>query len=234
MLHLIYQITVLDGRESRVESLVEAPAFGAQLYERLREGLLAGEFAPGERLSVSALAARFGVSTMPVRDALRLLEQDGLVETAARRWTRVVQVDPSEIEQLLPLLSLLEQYALRSAKTLDAATIDELERINAEFAAAAERGDVGGIVAADVAFHEALVRLADNPSLERAMRDAKTRVRLIRTEALRTTLTSQSHADHAAIVAALRSGDRKRAVKLVDANWGRGLERYALRGQQAP
>lgn len=124
------------------DPLVEAPSLRSQVYERLRQPFSPGTSHPGERISPTRLARRFGVSAMPIRDALRLLEQDGLVETAARRWTRVVELSPELVEELVPLASLLERYAVSSAATISEDGLQRLRRANAAFAAALERGDL--------------------------------------------------------------------------------------------
>jgi DNA-binding GntR family transcriptional regulator len=117
---------------------------------------------------------------MPVRDALALLEQDGLVETAARRWTRVVELSPALVEELVPLVSLLDQYAISSAPVVSKEALDRLRIANETFAAAIASGDVTAYIHADTEFHDALVELAANRSLERALRDARTHIRLLR------------------------------------------------------
>ena len=206
--------------------LFEAPALRAQVYERLRDAILAGDLSAGERISPVAVARRFGVSTMPVRDALRLLEQEGLVETAARRWTRVVELTPSLVEEIVPIISLLEQYALKSARSFSPQVIAKMHSANEEFARAIEAGDVVRAIDADAVFHEALVELAGNPSLERALRDARTRIRLLRAEVLRPELAAASVADHEKIIALVSKADGRGAAQLVASNWERGLERF--------
>lgn len=216
------------------DPLAQAPAFREQVYERLREAILAGELAPGENLSPARIARSFGVSTMPVRDALRVLEQDGLVETAARRWTRVVDLDPALVEEIVPLVSLLEQYAVSSAGSVSADALADLRRTNAAFAEAVAGGDLAACVQTDTAFHEGLVHLAGNRSLERALRDAWAHVRLLRTRVLRPSFASESVADHERIIERLEEGDREGAARCVGENWGRGLERYRARADRLP
>ncbi|MGH3033391.1 MAG: GntR family transcriptional regulator [Gaiellaceae bacterium] len=214
--------------------LVEAPAFREQVYERLRDAILAGELAPGERLSTAAIAKSFGVSAMPVRDALRLLEQEGLVETAARRWTRVVELDPALVEEIVPLVALLEHHAVESARSLSDEAVSGLRRTNAKFAEAVATGDLVACIQADTAFHEALVGLAANRSVERALRDAWAHVRLLRARVLRPEFASESVSDHERIIELLERGDRKEAARAVEANWNRGLERYRARNPAGP
>jgi DNA-binding GntR family transcriptional regulator len=208
------------------DALVEAPALHRQVYLRLREAILTGELEAGERIAVSALAERFGVSAMPVRDALRQLEQEGIVETSMRRWTRVVALDPALVGEIVPLVSLLEQYAIRTAPELRSASVDEVARANDAFGRAVADGDAAGFIRADTEFHDALVALAGNESLERLLRDARTRIRLLRGRVVPLTAADGSVAEHDEIVAALRAGDRERACAALRRNWERGLDRY--------
>lgn len=195
------------------------------MYDRLRDAILAGELAPGTRISPVEVGRELGVSAMPVREALRLLEQDGLVETASRRWTRVVELDPQQVAQLVPIVSLLEQYAVSTAGPVDDVLLEELRATNDAFLAAAEAGDARACIGADAAFHDLLVRAAANSSLERALRDGRARVRLLRPVVVRPELAAQSFADHDEIVEALAAGDAVGAAAAVERNWGRALER---------
>jgi DNA-binding GntR family transcriptional regulator len=215
------------------ERLVEAPSLRAQLHERLRDAILSGELSPGERLSATELARRFQVSTMPVRDALQLLEQEGLVETSARRWTRVVELDPALVEELVPIVSLLEQQAIATAPEPKPEDLAALRQANARFAAMLEQGDAAGAIAADAGFHHWLVSLAGNRSLERTIRDAELRLRLLRPRVLRPDLGSASIEDHERIVERLAAGDRAGAAQALAENWERGLSRYRAEGTAA-
>lgn len=208
------------------DQLLEAPSLRSQLYARLRAEILNGTLAPGARISPAETARRFGVSAMPVRDALALLEKDGLVETAARRWTRVVELSPELVEELVPIVSLLEQHALTSTSLIRESSFERLDEANAAFAAAVEAGDTPAAVAADAAFHDALVAAAANRSLERALEDARARIRLLRPAVMRAEEARESIVHHAEIVELLRRGNHRRAAEVLARNWERGLARY--------
>lgn len=206
--------------------LVEAPPLRSQVYERLREDIVSGKLAPGARISPVEIARRFGVSPMPVRDALGLLENEGLVETAARRWTRVVELSPDLVEELIPLVLLLERYAITSAPTVSDEALARLRSSNAAFAAAIEDRDVTALIEADSTFHDTLVELAANRSLERALHDARTRIRLLRPQVLRPAGALKSLADHEQLIECLAAGDRNGAARALERNWRRGLTRF--------
>lgn len=219
MLHLTFQI--VDER------LAEVPALRDQVYARLREAIVTSRLAPGERISPADVARRFGVSTMPVRDALQLLEQEGLVVTAARRWTRVVEVDPPTVAKAAPLVALLEQYALAEAGSPSPARIQELRAINSRYSKAIEEEDVAGLIEADTAFHDALVSLAGNAVLERAVRDARVPLQLFRARVVRPSVAAGAAMEHERVIACLEAGDTTGAVEATVENWERGLAQVA-------
>jgi DNA-binding GntR family transcriptional regulator len=165
------------GRAAPVLEQADQPAAAADkdalpfldLTPQLDDDIVSGTLAPGMRISPAETARRLGVSPMPVRDALALLEREGLVETAPRRWTRVVELSPELLEELVPLVSLLEQYAVSTAPAVSNDALDRLRRANAAFAAAIEDNDVKAAIDADTRFHDTLVELAANRSLERAL-----------------------------------------------------------------
>lgn len=101
-----------------------------QLIDGLRLSILNGEYLPGHRLRQVAVAGRFGVSAVPVREALRALEQEGLVESNPRRGWMVTLLTEDEIREIYELRSLLEQKALRDAvRRLTESEIEELSRL---------------------------------------------------------------------------------------------------------
>lgn len=206
--------------------LLEAPALRSQIYDRVRSAILSGELAPGERISPADLGRQYGVSAMPVREALRLLEQDGLVEMASRRWTRVVELTSAQVQELVPLVALLEQYALSTAMEVPSDILERLRQANTSFAASIEASDPAALISADADFHDALVDLAGNASLMRALRDARARIRLLRPQVVRPESAADSVADHDLIIASLESGDFAGAADAVGENWRRGLERF--------
>src|SRR3954451_20688147 len=97
----------LDAGLLRPESLVDLAV------RRLRAEIVGGAFAPGERLVEEQLTRRFGISRAPLREALRLLGQQGLVEHLPRRGVRVVQLSSRDIDELFSLRDVLERFALQ-------------------------------------------------------------------------------------------------------------------------
>jgi DNA-binding GntR family transcriptional regulator len=206
-------------------ALIQPPSLREQIYARIQDSILTGELKSGARLSPAALAESFGVSTMPVREALRLLEDDGLIETAPRRWTRVAYPDPGLADDVYPLLAVLEEYALRTAPAVPLAALTEARRANAELEQAAAEHDVLACVAADVRFHSALVSSHVNAALLDMIDGLKMRIRLLEGSFFQVDDAKISIGQHAKVVEALAAGDGAAAGAAVAANWHHGLRR---------
>ncbi len=201
----------------------EVPRLREQVYDRIRRAILNGELVPGARLSVSALAERLGVSTMPVREAIRLLEDDGLLETSARRWTRVATVSIEEAEEVYPLIGLLEEFAILTGEPATPTRLKRLRRANAQLKAAALNRDAPACIKADEAFHSVLLESCANGTVLRSVEQHKARMRLLEGAFFRE-VAHRSVEQHAAIIAAMERGDLEAAGGLVRANWESGLE----------
>jgi DNA-binding GntR family transcriptional regulator len=116
-----FEFTEREGRFSTVHE---------QLIDALRTSILTGEYPPGRRLRQVAVADRFGVSPVPVREALRALEQEGLVASAPRRGWIVTKLTVAEIREIYELRELLEQKALHDAiPKLTDSQLAELQRL---------------------------------------------------------------------------------------------------------
>ncbi|MET0887022.1 MAG: GntR family transcriptional regulator, partial [Mycetocola sp.] len=93
-------------REQRETLLTQG--IGRHIADTLRRRILAGEFKPGERLSLGGIQGEFGVSVIPVREALTTLEAEGLVRTLPRRGTRVASLSLAELNDVYTLRRLIE------------------------------------------------------------------------------------------------------------------------------
>jgi DNA-binding GntR family transcriptional regulator len=204
----------------------------AAIYDELKELILRGELAPNERLSPQELASRFGCSTMPVREALRLLGEEGLVDVVPRKWTRVAAIEPELLDQIYPLLAVLEQHAVATAPRIPVSSLTRAQQANTEFAEAAAAGDVVGCSAADYQFHEILCELSENATLRRLIAGLKARIRLLEGAYYRSDDAAESVRQHAEILDALAAEDRERAGEVVAENWRMGHRklRSALTG----
>ncbi len=160
-------MTAEPAAELEASSLVELAV------RRLRNEILSGELAPGERLVEEQLTRRFGTSRAPLREAMRLLGQQGLVEHLPRRGVRVTQLSARDMDELFTLRDALEQFAVRCAfgggggGTPDPALVGVLRDAVEEIERAAVRGTALEQDAAHRGFHLALVALAGHQHLMR-------------------------------------------------------------------
>ena len=100
---------------AELQAGLDAPSLVELAVRRLRAEIVSGAFAPGERLVEEQLTRRFGISRAPLREALRLLGQQGLVEHLPRRGVRVVALSARDIDELFSLRDVLERFALECA-----------------------------------------------------------------------------------------------------------------------
>lgn len=206
----------------------------------LRRMIVRGALAPGEKLTVATLAQRLGVGATPLRAALRMLEGEGLVESHAHRGARVRALEPHDIRNLYRLrgavLGLLVPDVVRHVSDAD---LERLGQLDARFEAAARADDVAEAMAANQAFHQALLELARNPDAAAVMARSWALV-----EALRLRLgfgpgrLARSVESHRALLAALRARDAAKATALMVASSDNAmadlLERAMARGEAPP
>jgi len=136
-------------------------AYRHRVQERLRERILSGDAAPGTRLIETEIATEMQVSRAPVREALRLLAQEGLVETFSHRGTVVVGVPEDEIASIYELRGMIEARAtVRAFRHVTEADLELLAGLAAQMDAALARGDIDRVAELDLAFHGRIVELS--------------------------------------------------------------------------
>jgi DNA-binding GntR family transcriptional regulator len=206
---------VSDGDPS-----AHAPArrAGAEIYERLKQDILTFGFRPGERLVELELCDRYEVSRTPVREALRRLEDDGLVVARDKGGRIVKGLDISDYEDVYAVRAVLETYVVselaRHADELD--DIDMLQYGWLDGYSAQETPLDGSYVIPDERFHLALARATGNAYLLESMERVHDRLHTIRSFdfTVRERLID-SEAQHIAIGQAIRTGDRAQAAALM-------------------
>lgn len=180
----------------------------------LRERILSGELAPGERLVEGRLSEELGVSRMPVREALRALAAEGIVVIEPRRGATVTSFSPEQIREMVEVRATLEALnAKLAARRHDPAQIAKLERILAEGTRLTSEDDLTRISALNLDFHEALGSVAANSVLQEMMRSLRERTALFFTVNNRERMR-QNWEEHAAILRAVVAGDAELASLL--------------------
>lgn len=201
-------LPVMGGRQSLREQVAQA----------LRDALVAAEMRPGVVYSAPVLAAQFGVSATPVREAMLDLAKEGLVEAVRNKGFRVTELSERDLDELTEIRKLLEVPTV--ARLADASRAEEFERLRPvaeEIVTAAECGDLLAYVNADLRFHVELLALAGNAHLVEVARDLRYRARLygLKTMSERGTL-AHSAREHLDILDALVRGDATAARTIMD------------------
>jgi DNA-binding GntR family transcriptional regulator len=207
---------VPDRREPVQRHLLRDTAYG-----RLREAIVAGTLAPGEALHDDELCAWLGVSRTPVRDALRRLSEEGLVELAAQRYTRVAALRVSDVHEVVPLLAAVHGLATELAvPRLSRAAVAALHRANAVFADALRDGDGGGAFRADEQLHDVFVQWCGNPEISHVLGRLTPRLHRVQTVCRDAPMPSaRSVAQHEALITRAETGDAPGAASAARANW---------------
>jgi DNA-binding GntR family transcriptional regulator len=195
-------------------------SLAARAYETLLSAIVTGSLAPGERIRDAELAEQLQTSRMPVREALKRLEAEGLVETVPNRETRVAPIRAERAAQAFPVIAALHALGTRlGVPALSTDGDDRMRSLDRDRARALKRGDVIAAIELDDAFHAVLLEAAGNDELIRALERLMPQIR--RLDALHfTELTRRdSAADHAEILDACRRRDADAAARLVEANF---------------
>jgi len=182
--------------------------------------ILRGEIPPGARINEPDIAARLGISRVPVREALRELESSGLVLARKHAGVFVRELDAIEVRSLYDLRALLDSYAGRCAAQLPlaerAALAQQLEASIAVMQDAADTLDVARYYAENLRFHWLMVEAADNVPLAETYRGAVQKLHLSRLKNLsQITGMQASISEHREIALAQRTGDAQRCEALL-------------------
>lgn len=152
-----------------------------QVHRQLRAAIVAGDLAPGERLVESEIARRLGVSQAPVREAIRQLAHEGLVNSVARRGSTVAEISASDADRARRVRVALESLAAREAVDVWTADADargrgheRLDEVVGRMRVAAERDRPLDLRQADLDFHRAVVETGGNAFLLRAWTQLET------------------------------------------------------------
>ncbi|HET6549234.1 MAG TPA: GntR family transcriptional regulator [Solirubrobacter sp.] len=186
-------------------------------YARLRDAIVDGTLAPGERLRDQDLCAWLGLSRTPVREALARLEQDGLVETAPQRFTRVAPIERRAAADAFPIVAAV--HALAAELAVPRVALDPLQAANQRFAAALERSDVDAALAADDDFHGVFVTASGNAELPRVLARLMPGVRRLERLRFGSLAGRDSVRQHEEIIEAARGRDAAATAARVRENW---------------
>ena len=200
--------------DPRPEQGIEYSQLSEVVAARLREQILKRDFQPGERLVEGRLAEVLGVSRIPVREALRLLAAEGLVEITPRRGATVAILSRSAAREMVEVRATLEGLNARlAARHRDPKILAGIQEVLAAGSGAAQSGELDQLVALNARFHDLLATAGNNSILGDLMRSLRDRTSLVFTK-LDLPTARQTWEEHAAILQAVASGDEDLAALL--------------------
>ena len=186
-------------------------------YSRIKDLILRYKFRPGQKLTQEDLARRLRVSLTPVREGLRILEQEGYVATIPNRGFYVGEISLKEAEELFELREALELLSVEKAiKYCDEVFLRALEACLAEYRTVVTQALSRERILIDQQFHLLIAQHADNESLRRMLQHVFERITLKRkVEGAPPTRGLAAYEEHVAILQAIREGDVQRAKDVV-------------------
>ena len=141
-------------------------------YDYLREQVVNGSFAPGQRVTLAEMSAACGMSQMPVREAMLRLQREGLLESEPHKGMRVVELSLRDARELFAIRTELEGLAAHSAcAARDPTLVADLQQINQHFIDALAATDLPAMGAANSAFHQRIRQAGGNVQLGRMLHD---------------------------------------------------------------
>ncbi|NJO72314.1 MAG: GntR family transcriptional regulator [Leptolyngbyaceae cyanobacterium RM1_406_9] len=184
------------------------------IADALREAIVQGVFQEGQSLRQDEIAAQFGVSRIPLREALRQLEAEGLVMLSPNRGATVAVMSPEEAQEICEIRVALEGLALQLAiPNLTEADLDKAAEILKK---TGRETDVGRWAKLNWEFHAVLYAAGDRPRLLSLIKTLHTNIdRYIRLQMAKMNYLEKSQHEHQQLLEACRKGDSKAAVRLL-------------------
>lgn len=195
--------------------LESKPDLIAQTHEAIRSAIMSGDLPPLAPLAQEELAETLGVSRQPISHALVLLKREGLVVDRGRKGQMVAPIDAEKLLGLYQVRGALDRLAARLAAARGGEDKTMLSGLIREGMAAVDRGDMGGVVAADMAFHSALYELSGNAEIAATAQGFWSHM----ARSMRAVVEDRSRwsgiwAEHEAIASAVIDGDVETAGEL--------------------
>jgi len=187
------------------------------VFNTLREAILRGDLVPGERLMELQLAAKLGVSRTPIREAIRMLEQEGLAITIPRKGAIVAGMTEKDMQDVLEIREALEELSVQVA--CDKITDEEVAKLreNMEnFETSLKSGDLKRMAEADVEFHDVIYQATDNPKLINMLNNLREQMYRYRVEYLKNPSNhEQLLREHEAIYRGIMEKDKDVVTEMI-------------------
>jgi DNA-binding GntR family transcriptional regulator len=188
-----------------------------EIARHLREQIISGALPAGERVNETRITRELSLSRSPVREALRILESEGLVTLEPHRGARVRTVSEEDLEEIFDVRLMIESHGvLRHLHRLAPEALTPVRRAVEDARAALGAGDIDGWHRASLRFHDGLVMLASNRHLTRLHEELKTSLRRYQISVVAPPGEPERfQVEHEAILEALEEGRVERGAELV-------------------
>ncbi|TFV57044.1 GntR family transcriptional regulator [Mycobacterium sp. PS03-16] len=196
------------------------PLLREQAYESIRDAIINGTLAPGEKLRDPELEEWLGISRTPIREALARLEAAGLVHTTPGRSTVVSEIERRAVLNAQDVAAAMHALAVRTAVPLMGRTdFDEMTRANKKFAEAMSRGDAEAAMRSDDEFHGVAVRACQNAVIGQVLEQVTPVLRRLEFQRFSSLSGRGSIAQHKRIIDLCRRRDADAAAAATEHNW---------------
>lgn len=190
------------------------PSLNDLVVARLRDAILEGAFEPGERLVEKRLAELFQVSRNPIREALRILSAEGIIEISPRKGARVPNPSAEEVRELIVLRAEIEGICARFAvQHCDTGTREILKKLQADCKSAKRANDLDTLRELNLRFHDIVADAGNNRYLTEILAGLRKRTAWLFTRVFDSRVLS-TWKDHEKILAAILAGDEDKAARL--------------------
>ncbi len=205
-------------------------SLGGKVFQQLKNSILAGEIENGAELREIALAKKLGVSRTPVREALRQLEQEGLVDIYPNRGAYVKGITYKDVEDIFRIRARLEGLCAEMAvSSITQEQLDKLDEIILLSRFYEEKKDMEHLLKMDSQFHEVLFESCGSKMLEHQLKDYHQYVQKARLRSLkRQERAKKSTHEHEAILMAIKEKDAKKADELATRHILNAIENIRL------
>ena len=186
-------------------------------FQKLRSLLVEGVIAPGSKLNERELAESLNVSRTPIREAIKRLAADGLVELIANRGAIAVQLSHADVVHTFDVIAQLEGYSGElAAKNISAATLSELEALQYEMMASYARRDLSNYYKLNLRIHHLINQAANNPVLTQLFSQVNARIEALRFRSNQNGVKwEKAVEEHQEMIDALKTHDSERMRKVM-------------------
>ena len=202
--------------EAQTFQRIEPKTLRSEIVDRIRDAIVSGRLQPGEHLKESAIADQMSVSRIPVREAFRQLEQEGLIVSIPNQGSFIKVFEDKDIEEIFTLRAALEGLACEivlKEEKLGPADFETLEDYVARQREAIDARDFDGLTKLDMDFHEFICRKSESERLLKMWRSLRAQIQVLFHQRFRTFewIPQTVETDHASILEALHQGDVQKA-----------------------